>query len=228
MSNSSNKKNNKSSKKTSTKKSNTTKNNTVTNKQESKSTTVDTNTVDTNNTSNTKTSVNDKLVKQYTKAELAQEYSKLQDKFNSVKKDLDRTKSFSSTVERELEQISKLHNKAKEEVENLSNTVNVLSSEKNMLIDKVNESVPKEILRSEKLVNRLNWYYKDLKGWERITAHIILLVALSGICLGLYYILNIVINNEQLFNTIAPIVLSLLGISGITFQASSLKSPNKK
>jgi len=222
MSNSSNKNNNKSSKKTSTNKSNTTKNNTVTKKQESKPTTVDTTTV------NTKTSVDDKSVKQYTKAELAQEYSKLQDKFNSVKKDLDRTKSFSSTVERELEQISKLHIKAKEEVKNLSNTVNVLSSEKNMLIDKVNESVPKEILRSEKLINRLNWYYKDLKGWERITAHIILLVALSGICLGLYYILNIVINNEELFNTIAPIVLSLLGISGITFQASSLKSPNKK
>ena len=217
MSNSSNKNNNKSSKKKSTNKSNTTKNN-VTKKQESNSTTVDT----------PKTSVNDKLVKQYTKAELAQEYSKLQDKFNSVKKDLDKTKSFSSTVERELEQVSKLHIKAKEEVKNLSNTVNVLSSEKNMLIDKVNESVPKEVLRSEKLINRLNWYYKDLKGWERITAHIILLVALSGIGLGLYYILNLVINNEELFNTIAPIVLSLLGISGITFQASSLKSPNKK
>lgn len=222
MSNSSNKNNNKSSKKKSTNKSNTTKNNTVTKKQESKPTTVDT------TTANTKTSVDDKLVKQYTKAELAQEYSKLQDKFDSVKKDLDRTKSFSSTVERELEEVSKLHIKAKEEVNNLSNTVNVLSSEKNMLIDRVNESVPKEILRSEKLINRLNWYYKDLKGWERITAHIILLVALSGICLGLYYILNIVINNEELFNTIAPIVLSLLGISGITFQASSLKSPNKK
>ena len=222
MSNSSNKNNNKSSKKKSTNKSNTTKNNTVTKKQESKPTTIDT------TTANTKTSVDDKLVKQYTKAELAQEYSKLQDKFDSVKKDLDRTKSFSSTVERELEEVSKLHIKAKEEVNNLSNTVNVLSSEKNMLIDRVNESVPKEILRSEKLINRLNWYYKDLKGWERITAHIILLVALSGICLGLYYILNIVINNEELFNTIAPIVLSLLGISGITFQASSLKSPNKK
>ena len=102
------------------------------------------------------------------------------------------------------------------------------NQQKNMLIDKVNESVPKEVLRSEKLINRLNWYYKDLKGWERITAHIILLVALSGIGLGLYYILNLVINNEELFNTIAPIVLSLLGISGITFQASSLKSPNKK
>ena len=222
MSNSSNKNNNKSSKKKSTNKSNTTKNNTVTKKQESKPTTVDT------TTANTKTSVDDKLVKQYTKAELAQEYSKLQDKFDSVKKDLDRTKSFSSTVERELEEVSKLHIKAKEEVNNLSNTVNVLSSEKNMLIDRVNESVPKEILRSEKLINRLNWYYKDLKGWERITAHIILLVALSGICLGLYYILNLVINNEELFNTVAPIVLSLLGISGITFQASSLKSPNKK
>lgn len=222
MSNSSNKNNNKSSKKKSTNKSNTTKNNTVTKKQESKPTTVDT------TTANTKTSVDDKLVKQYTKAELAQEYSKLQDKFDSVKKDLDRTKSFSSTVERELEEVSKLRIKAEEEVNNLSNTVNVLSSEKNMLIDRVNESVPKEILRSEKLINRLNWYYKDLKGWERITAHIILLVALSGICLGLYYILNIVINNEELFNTIAPIVLSLLGISGITFQASSLKSPNKK
>ena len=222
MSNSSNKNNNKSSKKKSTNKSNTTKNNTVTKKQESKPTTIDT------TTANTKTSVDDKLVKQYTKAELAQEYSKLQDKFDSVKKDLDRTKSFSSTVERELEEVSKLHIKAKEEVNNLSNTVNVLSSEKNMLIDRVNESVPKEILRSEKLINRLNWYYKDLKGWERITAHIILLVALSGICLGLYYILNLVINNEELFNTVAPIVLSLLGISGITFQASSLKSPNKK
>ena len=222
MSNSSNKNNNKSSKKKSTNKSNTTKNNTVTKKQESKPTTVDT------KTANTKASVDDKLVKQYTKAELGQEYSKLQDKFDSVKKDLDRTKSFSSTVERELEEVSKLHIKAKEEVNNLSNTVNVLSSEKNMLIDRVNESVPKEILRSEKLINRLNWYYKDLKGWERITANIILLVALSGICLGLYYILNIVINNEELFNTVAPIVLSLLGISGITFQASSLKSPNKK
>ena len=92
MSNSSNKNNNKSSKKKSTNKSNTTKNNTVTKKQESKPTTIDT------TTANTKTSVDDKLVKQYTKAELAQEYSKLQEKFDSVKKELDRTKSFSSTV----------------------------------------------------------------------------------------------------------------------------------
>lgn len=190
----------------------------------------------TTNTADTKVDV--VAPKSITKAELQKMYEDVANELSTKTKELNKIKAQKNDVEKkytkELAEQRQKAGKLVSENSSLKNTINKIESdltdlldERNNMINKINASVPKEQLKSEKLMNRLNWYYKDLKGWERIVAHLILLVTIGLTLFGTYYVLKVITSDTELFNVVMPIILSVLGISGVSFQALSLSKPKK-
>lgn len=86
----------------------------------------------------------------------------------------------------------------------------------------IEESVPKEILRSEDLIERINWWYRDLKGWQKAIAHVSLLLIIACLIFGVYSGVIDATTGDQLISIGVTIVLSLFGLN---LQTVALKDP---
>lgn len=202
----------------------------TTNKKVSKSTAADK--VSTSSAKKTEVKASTSSAKKsMTKAEIEAEYASLKQQYSVLTSKVEEEKSALKTKVNTLttnlkskEQELKIK---QEELQNKEQELNDYVQHKEELINVVNSSVPKEVLKSEGLIKRLNWYYKDLTGWSKIVAHILLLLFISLCVLGFYFVAKQAGPDSELFNVLITLVLSLFGVSGLSFQAASLKSPKK-
>lgn len=103
----------------------------------------------------------------------------------------------------------------------------ILLEEKNDLVNVAQESVPKEVLRNEGLIERLNWYYKDLEGWKKVAAHFILLGIVSVLIFGSMFAYNQLGSDSDIYSMIMTVVMAVLSLFGISFNFAAFKSPKK-
>lgn len=92
--------------------------------------------------------------------------------------------------------------------------------------------VSKEKLKSETLVERLNWWYNDASATNKVLANIIYVVVIAGITAGVYFgLFNetlLVQIGDQLGGVFKDIVTVIVFLLGILSQILTMKKPAEK
>jgi predicted nuclease with TOPRIM domain len=96
----------------------------------------------------------------------------------------------------------------------MQEAIELIQSERNDLIDKVDNSVPKEKLRNETWKERLQWFYKDLNPNQRIIANIILVIFGLGLIASAVYTYIKFGSDSEIFDMITQIIFALVGVTG--------------
>lgn len=146
-------------------------------------------------------------------------------KKTAAKKSTTSKKKSNTPTLKEVEELKAEILNLKKEKDELLKTKEVVEEEKNIVTAQLTDSVPKEKLRSESFVERINWYYKDLKGTQRVFAHLILL-AIIAVCMGgVYFIASRFGDNAESYNIAIQILTFVLGLFGISIQGMTLRTP---
>ena len=90
---------------------------------------------------------------------------------------------------------------------------------------KFRNQYPKDVLKNENLIQRLNWYYKDLIGWQRVAAHGILLLFIILVAVGVYFFTEKITPESPAYDIVGIAISIIFSILGISFQGFSLKKP---
>jgi hypothetical protein len=105
----------------------------------------------------------------------------------------------------------------------LQDNINTTIEENKQVIKTITEEyVPKDKLRSENLVERLNWWYRDLTGWQKVAAHICLAAVMVSLIFGVYSGVINAATGDQLISIGISLVLAIFGLNT---QAVLLKEP---
>lgn len=141
-------------------------------------------------------------------------------------KDLElKLKTMESEYKSQIEALTNSLDEASKELEMATKALEETQNANSELIDIVEESVPKQKLRTETILERLNWYYRDLTGWSKIAAHVILFLVVVASILGIYFVLKNFSDNDYVMQIVSAVIVSVLGLFGISIQALALRTP---
>ena len=123
--------------------------------------------------------------------------------------------------EKEREQLMKTIDKYKADIEQL----------KSKTIDE-NKFVPKQKLKEETIIERLNWWYKDLESTKnKLLANIVsfgtILLMSVGVYFGIFSIESVTSLTEGLGGIFATVGSVITTILGLLLQSKALKTPKQ-
>lgn len=153
--------------------------------------------------------------------------NKLKEEQNKVKDLNVQVKELKSVADKAVNESNQYKEDLKAENAKMSELIDALKEENDVLKDITSDSVPKDKLRSESFIERINWYYRDLEKWPKVAAHFILLLIIASTLFGVYYLFTNFSDNDEVMEIVGIIVTAILGFFGISIQALTLRTPRK-
>lgn len=136
------------------------------------------------------------------------------------------------TTKTEKDELAKLKTLLESKEKELSNANAKLSEFEKKEEPDLTRYVPKDKLKKETAVERVQWWFNDLEGTKKIIAHVlaflVILIMSAGVYFGAIQMETLVALGEELggvFSTTVTIITFLMGAIG---QYSALRKPAEK
>lgn len=122
--------------------------------------------------------------------------------------------------------------KTKAELEQELQTLKKELDEANSLVQQLEEtsknSVPKEKLKQESAAERINWFYNDLEGWERVGAKAISIFTIGFVVFGVYWGVTKLGGESNASEYLGLVLSAVLSILGFNIEGKAMKLPSEK